>query len=65
MSSMVGPGAWIPRLGPPRAAYPMEVVMVSIYVIPMASSVMVQLVHIMATIGSITASSHKGSRDVS
>ena len=60
MSSMVGPGAWIPRLGPPRATCLMEVVTVSIYVIPVASSFMMWLAHIVATIGSTTASICKG-----
>ena len=52
MFSMVGPG--VVRLGPLRATCPTEVVTVSIYVIPMASSFMMWLVHIMATVGSIT-----------
>ena len=34
MSSMVGPRAWISRWEPPRATHPMDVVMVSIYIIP-------------------------------
>ena len=57
MSSMVSPGAWVARCGPPRATHPMEVVMVSMYIIPVASSCTMQLVHIMATVGSIVASS--------
>ena len=58
-SSMVGPG--VTRLGPLRATDPMEVVTVSIYVIPMASSCTMQLAHIMATVGLIVTSSCRGS----
>ena len=60
MSSMVGPG--VTRLGPPRATHPTEVVTVSIYVIPVASSCTMWLVHIVATVGLIATSSCRGSR---
>ena len=63
MSSMVGPRAWVARWGPPRATHPTEVVTVSMYIIPVASSCTMQLVHIMATVSSIVVSSPRGSRD--
>ena len=62
MSSVVGPRSWIPRLGAPRATHPTEVLMVSIYVIPVASSCTMWLVHIMATVGSIATSICRGYR---
>ena len=61
MSSMVDPRAWMARQGPPRATCTMEVVPVSMHIIPMASSCTMQLAHIMATTRSIVASSDKGS----
>ena len=50
-----------PQVGAPRATHPMEVVTVSMYIIPVASSCTMQLAHIMATVGSIVASSRRGS----
>ena len=60
---MVGPG--VARLGPPRATHPTDVGTVSIYVVPMASSCTMWLAHIVATVGLIATSSHRGSRGAS
>ena len=53
--------AGVPWLGPLRTTCPMEVVRVFIQVIPVALSFTMQLVLIVATVGSTTAASCKGS----
>ena len=54
---MMGPLAGVPWLGPLRATHPMEVVTVSIWVIPVALSFTMQLVLIVPTADSTTAAS--------
>ena len=49
------------QVGALMATHPMEVVTVSMYVIPMASFCTMQLVHIVATVSWIVASSCRGS----
>ena len=63
MSSMVSPGAWVTEQveAPEGHLSHMEVVTVSMYIIPVASSWTMQLVHIVATVSSIVASSCRGS----
>ena len=55
-SSMVSLGVWVAGWLHSRATQPMEVVTISIYVIPEASSCTMQLVHNVATVGSPIAS---------
>ena len=67
VSNVLYGGSWglIAKQGPPRATHPTEVVTISMYVIPMASSCTMQLVHIVATASPIVTSSHRDSRGTS
>ena len=65
ISSMVSLGVCAVRQVHPRATWPMEVVTVSMYVTPEASSCTMWLVHIIATVGSSIASSCMCSRGTS
>ena len=62
MSSMVTLGVWAAGWVHLRATHPMEVVTISIYVIPEASSCTMWLAHTIATAGSTTASGCVASR---
>ena len=64
-SSIVGPWDGVSCSGPLRATLPMEVVTVSIYVTPVASSLMMRLMLMVTILGAVTTPMANGLGDTS